>query len=166
MDKSNDSVQKVLKEGETIRWSGCSQPFGLFDEEHKTSTISSFALALAVGGILSGGYWWQAMSQGMELKPGVMGFCICVGLLMLYGPFRNKKSVLRLRYAITDKRILVASTEKERVLSMPLSAIDGVRVEKAGDGTSHIRFGSSVFEASRKKTPDIGYRRSRREWRR
>ncbi|MDR1379151.1 MAG: hypothetical protein LBJ36_08885 [Synergistaceae bacterium] len=174
----NDNLKKLLEEGEEIRWSGSPQPYGLFDETHKILTLLSLFWAVTWGVILIGGYYAFAVSRALEIKTSVMIFCAAVPLLLAWSPWRDKNSIKKLQYAITDKKVVVFSSEGIKECVLPITNIDAMRIErieriqqtqriekneknekngknekneKASNGTCHIRFGSSTFKASAKK---------------
>ena len=80
---TNTNLNDVLEQGETIQWSGTPQPYSLFGETHKKSTITSLCWALAWGIFLMGGYYALTVSQGTEIQKGVMFFCAVVPLFIL-----------------------------------------------------------------------------------
>jgi hypothetical protein len=151
MANDGDKLQDVLEKDETVRWSGPAQPYEIFDEAHKNSTLASIVLGLAAGGILLGSYWWICTSRDMEMKNVIIFFILGLALLILWGPIANKKRLARMRYAVTDKRIIAFSTEIDKAFAMSLTALDAVRIVQAGPGTCHVLFGSSVAKASGKK---------------
>jgi hypothetical protein len=151
MADDNDRLREVLEKDETIRWSGSAQPYGIFDEAHKSSTFVSIAWGVAVGVVLVGGYLWLCMSREMEVKNVIIIFSLGFALLILWNPISNKKHLTHMRYAITDQRVIALSTGIGKAFAVPLPALDAVRIVQAGPGTCHILFGSSVAKASGKK---------------
>jgi hypothetical protein len=151
MADDNDKLREVLEKDETIRWSGSAQPYGIFDEAHKSSTFTSIAWGVAVGVILIGGYLWLCMSRDIEVKNIIIFFALGFSLLILWSPISNKKHLARMRYAITDKRVIALATGIGKAFAMPLPALDAVHIVQPGPGTCHILFGSSVAKASGKK---------------
>ena len=154
----NTNLHKVLEQGETIRWSGTPQPYSLFDESRKNSTIFTLSLALVVGIFLVGGYYGLSATRDMEIKSGVMIFLIFVPLFIIWMPLADKGKVKKLLYAVTDKRAIVVSGSDSKPITMPLSAVDDIRIDNADNSNCHVRVGSAVFKASTKKLPVLAFR--------
>jgi hypothetical protein len=148
---SDNRLQEILGKDETIRWSGSVQPYEIFDEAHRGSTFTSIAWGVAVGVILIGGYLWLCASRDIEVKNIIIVFVLGFSLLILWNPISNKKHLARMRYAVTDQRVIALSTGIGKAFAMPLPALDVVHIVQAGPGTCHILFGSSVAKASGKK---------------
>ncbi|MDR0577343.1 MAG: hypothetical protein LBI87_07370 [Candidatus Accumulibacter sp.] len=146
-----DKLREILEKGETIRWNSSTQAYGLFDEAHKKSTSMSMAVGLAVGIFLTGGYLWLCLSRNIELKNVIIFLCLGISLLVIWSPISTRKHLSSMRYAITDKRVIALSTETDKAITMPLSALDAMRVVQAGPETCHILLGSSISGASGKK---------------
>jgi hypothetical protein len=140
-----------LEEGDAIRWSGSPQPYEFFDEAHKTSTLVTLCWAVSWGILLVGGYYYFCVSRNLEIKTVVMIVCAAVPLLIAWSPVGDRNNVKKLQYKVTDKKIIVSSLEMSKEYVLPITDVDAMRVEKAGDGTCHLRFGSSTFKASAKK---------------
>ena len=151
MASDSDKLREILEKGETVRWSGSAQPYGIFDEVHKSSTLMSVALGLAVGIILTGGYLWLCLSREIEVKSVIMIFTLGFTLLIIWGPVSNRQRIARMIYAITDKRVIALSTGIGKAFAMSLPELDAVRLVQAGPGTCHLLFGSSVAKVSGKK---------------
>jgi predicted membrane channel-forming protein YqfA (hemolysin III family) len=151
MANDGDKLRKLLEKDEAIRWSGSAQPYGIFDEAHKKSTLASIVWGLAVGAILTGGYLWLCASRNIEVKSVILFFTLGFSLLILWGPVSNKKRIAQMKYAITNKRVIALSAGIGKAFAMSLPAPDAVRIVQAGPGTCHILFGSSVANASGKK---------------
>ena len=154
----NERLNKFLEEGETVRWSGKPQPYGLFDETHKTSTVISLCWALLWGAILVGGYYWVSVSQGQEIKKGIMLFCAAIPIMLAWGPITDKNNVKKLLFAVTDKKVMVVPSETETACIMRIADIDELRLEKTANGNCHVRLGSPVFKASARKLPVLAFR--------
>ncbi|MCL2009005.1 MAG: hypothetical protein FWG71_00475 [Synergistaceae bacterium] len=153
-----ERLDKFLEEGEVIRWSGTPQPYRLFDETHKTSTIISLSWALVWGILLMGGYYALTASQGHGMGKGVTAICVIISLIFAWGPITDKNNVKKLLYAITDKRGIVVSSGSETACALRIADIDDLRVEKSKGGNCHVRLGSSVFKASAGKLPGLAFR--------
>ncbi|MDR0440258.1 MAG: hypothetical protein LBI59_04650 [Candidatus Accumulibacter sp.] len=151
MADEGDRLQELLEKDETIRWSGSTQPYEIFDEAHKSATLTSFIWGLAVGIIIVGGYLWLCASRNIEVKNVIIVFGLGFALLIIWGPIANKKHLSRMKYAITNQRIIAFSTGISKAFAMPLSALDAVRIVHASPGTCHVLFGSPVAKASGKK---------------
>jgi hypothetical protein len=148
---SDNRLQEILEKDETIRWSGAAQPYGIFDDVHKSSTFTSIAWGVAVGVVLIGGYLWLCASRNIEVKNIIIIFALGFSLLILWSPISNKKHLARMRFAITDKRVIALATGIGKAFAMSLPSLDAVHIVQAGPGTCHILFGSSVAKASGKK---------------
>jgi hypothetical protein len=155
---NTDNLKKFLEEGESVRWSGSPQPYGLFDEAHKTSTIVSLCWALLWGVILIGGYYGLSSSRGLEIKTPVMVICAAVPLLLAWSPVGDKNNIKKLLYVVTDKKVIVSPSEGTKELVLPITDINAMRIDKAGEDNCHIRFGSSTFRASAKKLLSLAIR--------
>jgi hypothetical protein len=151
MADDGDRLQEFLEKDETVQWSGSTQPYEIFDEAHKSVTLVSVILGLAVGIFIIAGYLWLCASREIEVKPVIIVFALGFALLILWGPIANRRHLIRMKYAITDKRVIAFSTGTGKAFAMPLSALDAVRVAYASPGTCHVLFGSSVAKASGKK---------------
>ena len=148
---NGDSREKLLEEGDLVRWSGAPQPYGIFDEAHKTSTLVTLCWAVSWGILLIGGYYAFCVSRYLEVKTVVMVICVAVPLLIAWSPVGDRNNVKKLLYTVTDKKIIVASSEASKEYVLPIADIGVMRIEKAGDDTCHLRFGSPTFKASTKK---------------
>ena len=156
--QNNEKLSKLLEEGEAVRWSGTPQPYGLFDETHKTSTMISLFWALFWGIILVGGYYASTVKSGQEIQKGVMFFCAIIPIAVAWSPIGDKNYIKKLLYAVTDKKVIVVSPETSNSFIMNIAGIDGVRVEKTKNGNCHIKVGSPVFKASAKKLLGLAIR--------
>jgi hypothetical protein len=157
----DSDLEKWLDEGEAVQWSGSPQPYGLLDEGHKTATLISWFWAAAWGIFLVGGYYALCISRNLEIKTSAMVICAIVPLFIFWSPTGDKNRIKKLRYAITNKRILVVaagSTGSDKPCTLPLTAIGTVRVEKAGKETCNLRLGPSTFRASARKLPALAIR--------
>ena len=155
----NANLIKALEEGETIRWSGAPQPYGLFDESRKTSTLISLGWALAWGIILVGGYCaLVASSKSAELMKGVIIFLVAVSILIALMPLFDKNKIKKLLYAVTDKKVIIASQGDNKLFTMLIADIDELRIDEAGNGNCHIRMGASAFKTSIRKLPLLALR--------
>ncbi|CAK7006774.1 MAG: hypothetical protein DELT_00271 [Desulfovibrio sp.] len=154
----NTKLDSALEQGEIVRWSGAPQPYSLFDESRKSSTIITLCWALAWGVALVGGYYASSVSNGAEVKTGIMAFCVFIPLFVIWMPVSDRNKIKKLSYAVTDKRVIVLSEGESNPISMPLTDIDAMRIEDADNGNCHIRLGSSVFKASARKLPGLAYR--------
>jgi hypothetical protein len=155
---NNDAVEKLLEGGDVIRWRGSPQSYELFDEAHKASTLVTLFWALAWGVLLVGGYYAFSISRGLELKTVVVVICVAIPLLIAWSPIGDKNNIKKLAYTVTDKKIVVAPSENSKEYVLPIVDIDAARIEKAGSGTCHIRFGSPVFKTSAKKLLGLAIR--------
>jgi hypothetical protein len=155
MADDSDRLREILEKDETIRWSGSAQPYGIFDEAHKNSTLASIVWGLAAGVILLGGYLWLCASRDIEVKNVIIFFVLGFVMLILWGPISNQKHLARMRYAVTDKRVIALSAGTSKAFAMSLPALDAVRIVRAGPGICHILFGSSVAKASGKKLQSL-----------
>jgi hypothetical protein len=151
----NDICRKALEKGELMKLSCSPRPYELLDEAHKKQTIASWIWALGVGIVLIGGYAGLCFYMDVELKPGAIIICAIIPLAMAWGPVGDKKNMKKLRYAITNKRVITANIDGNKIHSLAISDIDAARLERSGNETSHLRFGSSTFSAPLKKLPDI-----------
>ena len=158
MEQIAESVTKLLEEKEFIRWNGSPQPYQLFDEAHKGATLVSLAWALAWAIFLVGGYYTLCVTQGQEIKTGVMLICVLIPLVLAWGPLGDKNSIKKLQYAVTDKKIIVVSSGGRDGCVLPLTDVNAVRIEKGGNGTCHCRLGSSTFKVSARKLPALAIR--------
>ena len=156
--RDNEIFNKFLEEGETVRWSAAPQPYGLFDETHKTSTLISLCWALAWGIFLVGGYYWLSVSQGQEIRKGIMAFCAVIPLMLAWGPVTDKNNVKKLRYAVTDKKIIVVYSDTDKAFTMNTADVDELRFEKTVNGNCHLRLGSPVFKVSARKLTGLAFR--------
>jgi len=151
----NEKLNKVLEEGESVRWCGIPQPYDLFDETHKTSTLISLCLPLVCGIIFIGGYYAFNVSRGYETQNGVMIVIAAVCVMIAWGSIGDITKVKNLLYAVTDRRVVIISGSGDKACSMRIADIDGVRIEHTAKGNCHIRVGSSVFAASARKLPHL-----------
>jgi hypothetical protein len=154
-------VEKWLDEGEAVEWSGPPQPYTLLDEGHKTATYLSWFWAAVWGIFLVGGYYALCLSRELEIKTSAMVICAVVPLFILWGPAGDKGRIKKLLYAITNKRVLVVTegaAGSDKPCIMPLSAIGTVRVERADQGTCHLRLGVSTFKTPARKLPALAVR--------
>ena len=154
----NTKLNNILEQGEVIRWSGVPQPYGLFDESRKKATLTTLCWALVWGVFLVGGYYALSVSKEAEIKTGVMIFCSIVPLFIVWRPISDRNKVKKLSYVVTNKRAIAVSQEDSKPISMPLTAIDAVHMDKGDNGNCHVRVGSSVLKASSGKLPDLAYR--------
>jgi hypothetical protein len=162
MSVSKD-VEKWLDEGEAVQWSGSPQPYSLLDEGHKTVTFISWFWAAVWGVLLIGGYYALCISRNLEIKVSAMVICAVVPLFIFWSPVGDKNRIKKLRYAITNKKVLVVSegaVSSEKPCVLPLAAVGTVRVEKADKGTCNLRLGASTFKASARKLLPLAIRGS------
>ena len=151
----NEKLNQFLEEGETIKWSGIPQPYGLFDETHRISTIIPLCCAVVCAIIIAVGYCIYCVSKGIDIKEGFMVFCALIPLVVAYRAVTGKNNIKKLIYAVTDKRVVIASKDKDKPCTMRIGDIDGLRSEEAGNGNYHIRIGSPMFKASAKRLSSL-----------
>ena len=154
----DEKLNKFLEKGETIRWSGAPQPYRLFDETHKTSTLISLCWALMWAIILLGGYYASVIKSGQEIKKGIMAFCAVIPIVVAWGPITDRNNIKKLTYAVTDRKVIVVSSEASSSFTMNIADIDRARIEKTNNGNCHVRVGSPVLKASAKKLLGLAYR--------
>jgi hypothetical protein len=155
---NNEKLNNALEKGETIRWSGVPQPYSLFDESRKTSTLMYLFWALAWAILSIWGYYAMVASSGAEVKNGVLIFLVGVSIMVALMPVLDKGKIKKLTYAITDKKAVIVARENDNLISMPLADIDDIRIDTTDNGKCHVRVGSSVFKASAKKLPGLAFR--------
>jgi hypothetical protein len=155
MITNNDIFKKVLEKGELIKLSCSPRPYKLLDETHKKQTITSWLWAMAVGVVLIVGYAVTCFYLNVELRAGTIIICAIVSLILAWSPVGDKKNMGKLRYAITNRRVISANLESDKIHSLAIPDIDAARLECADDETSHLRFGSSTFKEPLKKLPGI-----------
>lgn len=148
-------LNNILEQGEIIQWSGFPQPYSLFGESYKKSTIVSLGLALTWAVLLVGGYYALSITKGVEIQTPVMLFCVAVPLFVVWMYIADNKKVKRLSYVVTDKRAIVLS---DKPISMPIADIDAIRVDEADNGDCHVRVGSAAFKTSSRKLPILAHR--------
>ncbi len=153
-----EKLHNLLQEGEIIRWSGSPQPYSLFDAGRRGGTILSICLAVIWAALSVGAYYALTVSKGGDISLGVVGFCLCISLLILWMPFSDKTRVKKLSYAVTDRNVFVVSAENTEPVVMPIKNVDAVRVDKGDNGNCHVRVGSGVFRASARKLPVMAHR--------
>ena len=95
----------------------------------------------------------MCFSRNIELKAMIIVICAAIPLAMAWSPAADQKNIKKLRYAITDRRAITASTDGDKAHSMAISDIDAARLERAGIGTCHLRLGSSTLNMPLKKLP-------------
>jgi hypothetical protein len=115
-------------------------------------------LAVALGIILAGGYYAINASRGTEIKTGIMLFCLCVPLIVVWMPISDQSKVKKLLYAVTDKMVLIVSKDNDKPLTMRLADIDAIRVDQSDKGNCHVRVASPVFKAALRKLPGLACR--------
>jgi hypothetical protein len=152
-----EKLNKLLKEGETTRWSGTPGSYGLFDKACRISTIIPLCLAFVFGIIPIPVYYAYCVSINYEVKIGVIIFFIIVFLVIAYRPVSDKNNVKSLLYAVTDKRAIIVSGKDDNARAMRIEDIDDLRIEEAGNGNCHIRIGSPVTKAATGKLPRLAY---------
>ncbi|MCC8190266.1 MAG: hypothetical protein LIP77_06455 [Planctomycetes bacterium] len=155
---TDEKLQSILENGETIRWSGNPKPYSLFDESRKRSTIITISVAVATAVILAGGYYAMTVSSGTEMKSGFLLFLLTIGLLIVWGPIADRIKVKKLSYVITDRNVISLSTDNDAPVVLPLADVDAVRVDQGDNGNCHVRLGTAVFRASPKRLPVLAYR--------
>lgn len=153
----NEKFNSVLENGETIRWSGVARPYSLFDESRKKATILSVCYAVAWAVISIGGYYAAIASSGAEAKLGLVLFLLAISLLIIWMPVSDRSKIKKLLYAITDKRVIIGSSENTPPITMPIADIDAIRLDQGDNGNCHIRMGSSIFKAASRKLPGLAY---------
>lgn len=153
----NEKLNSALEKGETIKWTGVAQPYGLFDESRKSSTITSIVCALAWAVLSMGGYYALTRSNGADIKTGVMIVLLAISFIILWMPISDKSKIKKLTYAITDKRAIIVSKENNNPIAMNFADIDAIRTDKGDNGNSSVRVGSAVFKAAPRKLPGLAY---------
>lgn len=151
----NTKLDAILEQDEKILWSGVAQPYSLFDESQKKSTMVTLGWALAWAIVLVGGYAAVAITQNVEIKTGVMVFCLCVPLLIIGMTVADKDKVKKLSYVVTNKRAIVLS---DKPIFLRTDDIDDIRVDTADNGNCHIRVGAATFKTSPRKLPFLAHR--------
>ncbi|MDL2285457.1 hypothetical protein LJB93_01785 [Desulfovibrio sp. OttesenSCG-928-F07] len=150
----NKRLNSALEQGEVVMWSGAAQPYSLFGNSYKKSTMITLCWALAMAIILVGGYCAVAISRNVELKTGVLLFCAAIPVFIVWRDISDKNKVKKLLYAVTNKRAIIIY---KKTISIPLVRIDAVGIDQADDGNCHIKVGSSTLKASPRKLPFLAY---------
>lgn len=153
----NEKLNTMLENGETIQWSGVARPYSVFDETRKKGTILSVCIALAWAALSIGGYYAAIASSGAEAKTGLVLFLLAISFFILWMPLSDKGKIKKLLYAITDKRVIIGTSENNPPITMPIADIDAIRLDNADNGNCHVRMGSTVFKAAPRKLPGLAY---------
>ena len=151
---NNDTLNKFLEDGETIRWSGASQPNSIFDSSRKTSTTISLCIAAAWAVISVGAYY----ASGADIKIGVVLFLLAISAIILWMPISDNLKIKKLLYGITDKNVFVVSPDNAEPIMLPLPNNDEFRIENADNGNYHVKVGVPTFKMSARKLAVSAYR--------
>jgi len=91
----------------------------------------------------------------VEVKNAIILFALGMALLIVWGPISTKKHLARMRYALTDKRVISLNTETGKAIAAPLPEVEAARIVEAGPGTCHVLLGAPILESSPKKLPTL-----------
>lgn len=135
-----EALRPLLENGEELLWYDQPDPKSISGSQWSTAfiglAITAFALSWLVMAIQSGAPW-------PVLLIGVI--IICAGVWVTAAPIRKPYEAKFIFYAITDKRLIIASLwRKNRIRSFFPADIQDVEIINEEDGLSDVVFGRTV----------------------
>ena len=141
-------LQEALESGEQLRWSGSPESFEVLDKTNRKQILVKAAVAVAVAVLLLVEYVLIVGKSGTEVKPlAVIIIVACCGYFCL-DPFLRARQLTKLRYAITDRRLLSMS---DGVKSVYYKNIPAVCFKKDEDGHVTLLCGTDAVKLKPKK---------------
>ena len=139
------TLDKTLRDGEQVLWSGKTEAFPLLTGDARVQILEKWIGTAVVAVVLLALYIANG-GNGKGLIVGVLG----VAALLLVSPFVERRNVLRQSYCITDRRVILISGD-QTVYFMELDGIDGFRTVTGKTEYGSLVLGSCIFEDIRRQ---------------
>lgn len=129
-EKAKKALQEVLHPGETIRWEGGTQPFGILDgRDGKMALLQWILSPLCLGALIF------ALARRESPDGRLIAFVLLILAMLIVSPILSYRRALRLRYCITDERVFSVTAGGE-VSDMPLALARSYRSYPVGSGVA------------------------------
>lgn len=138
------TLDKTLRDGEQVLWSGKTEAFPLLTGDARVQILGKW-IGTAVVVVLLALY----IANGGNGKGLIVGVLV-VAALLLVSPFVERRNVLRQSYCITDQRVILISGD-QTVYFMELDGIDGFRTVTGKTEYGSLVLGSCIFEDIRRQ---------------
>lgn len=137
----------ILEKDESLEWVGKPEPFAVIDASSKKSIQIKWIIWAAVAVVLNALYIGFSLGAGLfEFKAFALVVTFGVPIYFCLVPFIDRNILLKRKYAITSKRVIIYAGETN-IHSMAIDSFDGVRVVETDGGKGHIAIGSKIVKA-------------------
>ena len=134
----NDFFKEALKEDEEVLWSGQCEKFETLDETHKKGYVTKAIItAIVCIGLVA-----LFIAKNVENITVLILLVAVCGFWVLISNFSDAKKLRKLKYAVTNHRILVYINDAFK--STRFSDIDSVSERKDKDGHTSFLFGAEA----------------------
>ena len=134
----NDFFKEALKDGEELLWSGQCEKFETLDETHKKPYVTKAIItAIVCIGLVA-----LFIAKNVDNMAVLILLVAVCGFWVLISNFSDAKKLRKLKYAVTDQRILVYINDDFK--STRFIDIDSVSERKDKDGHTSFLFGAEA----------------------
>jgi len=134
-------LDAYLREGETVCWTGKTEPFALLEKDAKRAILMKWIGTVVVVSAFIGLYVGNNENWNISTVIGVL----VVGILLLLSPIIERSNILKQFYWITDQRVILMSRDKT-FCAMEREQLDDFRVERERTKHPTLIVGQSLFE--------------------
>lgn len=145
----DELIKGRMEEGETILWQGGTEAIEALDKTNKKRFWVTLAICAVLAVVINALYITNVKG---EVKPAVI---VIILLLCAFAPLRrilDASAVRKLRYVVTDKRLMIVSTEAKAVL---LSRIPVCALRSDEDGHLSFLAGENALKAKSSHWRDL-----------
>lgn len=141
----NERLKEYLRENEQVRWESKAKAFSTLGGKYGKKFAVKLLVAIVVAAAVIVGH----LNSGNNPKTGLIALVAAVVAYVAVAPFLEKNKLMKIRYWITDQRVIVLGSDK-LMRSMELGEIDSFKVEDDGGAKDCLVLGSSVFQDAEK----------------
>ena len=134
-------LQEFLRPGEQVRWQGQPGTFGLLEAGCKKQILFKWFLTALLTGALLVAYFVYNEAADMKFPALVL----LVAAVILVSPLTEQRSLQKVRYWITDQRVIMMNKEKT-CYGMELADIDTWKRVRGMSDRDCLVLGSSIFD--------------------
>lgn len=135
------ALQKQLKQGEQVLWSGEAASFGLLEAADGKKELKKIVTALVVVPTLLLAY----VNITPKISTGIISLTLLILAAILLSPLLTYRTLSRRQYLITNRRVLVFLGDWMQA-DMELAAADKVAVYNMKNGVDSVVLGSKIMQ--------------------
>ena len=149
----DETLREKLGAGEQLLWSGKPESFETLDKTNKKRILLKIIIAVAVCALLLVEYVILAGKNNADIKPAAVIVVLACGVYFCLDSFLQANQLKKVRYAITDKRLLCVSGDE--VKSVSYENVPAACFKKDEDGHVTLLCGEEGMKAKPSKWRSI-----------